>query len=82
MSDVLERDADNAMRAYVEAVESYNRLLDKHFPVVRIIPGVEIETGETVTLEVLKKLEEAEDRVTKTRLKWDKSLRRLLDFQK
>jgi len=70
MSNVSKKEADNAVKAYVEAVENYNRLLDKYFPVRRVIPGVEIKTGEPLTLEVLKKFEEAEAKVTETRRKW------------
>jgi hypothetical protein len=78
MSNALERNADDAMKEYIEAVEEYNQLLDKYFPVSRIIPGVEIKTGEPVNEKVLGNLEEAEGRVTKARLKWDQALRKLL----
>lgn len=81
MSDVSKKDADNAAKAYIEAVENHNQLLDKYFPVRRVIPGTQIVIGETITLEVLKKFEEAETMVTETRRKWTESLRRMPGFQ-
>ncbi len=76
MSDVFKKEAD-AVREYVEAVDSYNRLLDKYFPVRRVVPGIEIKPEKPITEAALRELEEAEAKVTKTRQIWYESLRRL-----
>jgi len=76
MSDVFEREADKALQAYLGAVDNYHRLLDKYFPVRRVIPGVPITPGEPITEAALKELEEAEDKVTETHKRWMELLRK------
>jgi len=74
MSDISNKKADKALREYLEAVDSYHQLLDKYFPVRRVIPGVPITPGEPITEAALEELEEAEAKVAKTLKKWHKLL--------
>lgn len=74
MSDILEKEADKAVREYVEAVDNYHCLLDKYFPVRRVIPGVPITPGEPITEAAFKELEEAETKVAEALKKWHKLL--------
>lgn len=74
MSDVSNKKADEALREYLEAVENHDRIVDKYFPVRRVIPGVPIIPGEPITEAALKEIEEAETRVAETLKKWHKLL--------
>ena len=76
MSNSLEKEVAKTVRDYVEATENYNQLLDKYFPVRRVVPGVKITPGEPITEAALRELEEAEAKVTETRQRWNESLRR------
>jgi len=77
MSDVFKREVDKAVQEYVEALDNYHQLLDKYFPVRRVIPGVPITAGEPITEAALKELEEAEAKVAETQRKWIEAFRRL-----
>jgi hypothetical protein len=72
MSDVSRKEVAKATRGYVEAVDNYHRLLDKYFPVRRVLSGVALTPGEPITETALKELEEAEAKVIETRKKWRK----------
>lgn len=74
MSDISNKKADEALREYLEAVDSYHQLQDKYFPVRRVIPGVPITPGEPITEAALEELEEAETKVAETLKKWHKLL--------
>lgn len=73
MSDVFEKEVEEALQQYLEAVDEYNQLLPR---VRQFVPGEKI-ISEKWDKESFKKLEEAEAKVTRMRQKWDDSLRRL-----
>lgn len=74
MTNYSENEANKALKEYLEAMDTYNKLLDKYFPVRPVIPGVSIATGEPITESALEELEKAETGVADAHKKW----RRLL----
>ncbi len=75
MSDILEKEADKAVREYVEALDSYHKLADRYVSV--FLGEDKPRTPEPITEAALKELEEAEAKVTETQQKWIESIRRL-----
>ncbi len=78
MTSYSENAANKALQEYLEAEDNYHRLLDKYFPLRRVIPGVPITTGEPFTKAALgaalEELEKAETRVSEARKKWNRLL--------
>ena len=74
MSDVFEKEVEEACREYLDAVDNYHRLHGKYFPARWGTPG---ELGEPITEAVLRQLEEAEAKVAETQRKWIEAFRRL-----
>ena len=74
MSNASKKKENEALQEYLEALDRYNELHDKYFPVRRVIPGEPIAPGEPITAEELRKLEEAEGQVAIALKKLDKLL--------
>ena len=70
MTNYSENEANKALKEYLEAVDNYNKLVDKYFPVRQVIPGKPITLGEPFTESALREFEEAETRVSETYNKW------------
>lgn len=65
MSDVFEKQAEETLREYLEAIDKYNQLLG---PARKLVPGEKI-VFEQWDEKFFKELEEAEAKVTEARKK-------------
>ena len=75
MSDVFEKEVEETCRKYVEALDSYHKLVDRYVSV--FWEGAKPSRPEPITEVALKELEEAEAKVTEARKKWDDAIRKL-----
>jgi len=73
MSDELEKALGKAIREYVEALDSYHKLVARYVSV--FWEGRKSSTPEPITEAALKELREAEAKVAETHKKWEDALK-------
>lgn len=66
--------AAKAVREYMEVLDRYNKLIDKYFVVSEVEPGKELKTGEVLTAEALKEIDEVGAELEEKRKRWHKAM--------